>query len=78
MTVPSLRQLHRKTGLWSPIAWATAQTASLFIKHFPRDCFGVQTPKALPREVRQAIVRDAQARGFRIVKREISRNSARG
>lgn len=77
VTLPSLRQLHGKTGLWSPIAWATAQTASLFIKHFPRDCFGVHTPEALPREVRQAIMRDVRARGFRIVKREASRNASR-
>jgi hypothetical protein len=77
VAVPTLRQLHRKTGLWSPIAWATAQMASLFIKHLPRDCFGVHAPEALPREVRRAILRDARVRGFRLVKRETSRNFSR-
>ena len=68
-TMPSLYLLYRQGELRSPIAWATARMASLFVKHFPRHLAGVHAPEALPREIRRAILRDARARGFRIVKR---------
>ncbi len=68
VTMPSLSLLYRQGELRSPIAWATARMASLFVKHFPRDLTGVHTPEALPQEVRRAILRDVRARGFRIVK----------
>jgi hypothetical protein len=71
--VPSLFQLRRQGLLCSPIAWATAQMASLFVKHFPRDRFGVSAPESLPAEIRRAVLRDARARGFRISKRVKSR-----
>jgi uncharacterized protein YbjT (DUF2867 family) len=67
-TMPSLSLLYRQGELRSPIAWATARMASLFVKHFPRDLTGVHAPEALPQEVRRAILRDARARGFRLVK----------
>lgn len=76
-TMPSLSLLYRQGELRSPIAWATARMTSLFVKHFPRDLTGVYAPEALPREVRRAILRDARAGGFRIVKRETSLNSSR-
>ncbi len=63
---PSLFQIHRQGLATSPIAWATAQMAALFIKHFPRETAGVFAPEALPAEVRQAILSDARARGIRI------------
>jgi hypothetical protein len=71
--VPSLFQLRRRGLLCSPISWATAQMASLFVKHFPRDQFGVFAPEALPGNIRRAILRDARARGFRVAKRVTSR-----
>ena len=67
--VPSLFQLRCKGSLCSPIAWATAHMAALFIKHFPRDTPGVHPPERLAMEIRRAILRDARARGFRVVKR---------
>jgi saccharopine dehydrogenase-like protein len=67
--MPSLFQLRRQGFLCSPIAWATAQMAALFIKHFPRDCFGVHPPESLPIDIRRAILRDARVRGFRVMKR---------
>ena len=67
--IPSLFQLRRQGLLCSPIAWATAQMAALFVKHFPRDQFGVHPPESLPVEIRRAILRDARARGFRVTKR---------
>ncbi|MCP9473358.1 MAG: saccharopine dehydrogenase NADP-binding domain-containing protein [Nitrospira sp.] len=67
-TMPSLSLLYRQGELRSPIAWATARMASLFVKHFPRNLTGVHAPEALPQEVRRAILRDVRMRGFRIVK----------
>jgi uncharacterized protein YbjT (DUF2867 family) len=67
-TMPSLSQLYRQGELRSPIAWATARMTSLFVKHFPPHFTGVHAPEALPQEIRRAILRDARARGFRIVK----------
>lgn len=73
VTVPSLFQLRRQGLLCSPIAWATAQMAALFIKHFPRESFGVHPPESLPMEIRRSILRDARARGFRVMRRMRSR-----
>lgn len=72
VAVPSLFQLRRRGMLRSPIAWATAQLASLFVKHFPRDQSGVQPPESLPETIRRAILRDVRARGIRITKRVTS------
>ena len=74
-TMPSLYLLCRQGELRSPIAWATAHMASLFVKHFPRGLIGVHPPEALPQKVRRAILRDAHRRGFRIVKRVTTRTS---
>jgi hypothetical protein len=67
--VPSLFQLRRRGLLCSPIAWATAQMAALFIKHFPRELAGVHPPESLPVTIRRAILRDARARGVCVTKR---------
>jgi hypothetical protein len=69
VVVPSLFQLRRQGWLCSPIAWATAQMTALFIKHFPRELFGVTPPEALPAAIRRAILRDVRPRGFRVTKR---------
>lgn len=63
---PTLYQI-RQRGLYStPIAYATAHLAALFIKHFPRELAGVYPPEALPAETRQAILADARSRGINI------------
>jgi Saccharopine dehydrogenase NADP binding domain len=61
---PSLYQILRRGLLATPIAYATAHIAALFIKHFPRELAGVYPPMALPREIRQAVLRDVRARGI--------------
>ncbi len=71
--VPSLFQLRRRGILSSPVAWATAKMAALFIEHFPRENHGVHAPEALPVKIRRAILRDAGARGIRIARRITSR-----
>lgn len=71
VTVPSLYLLRRRGLLCSPIAWATAEMAALFVKHFPRKLVGVHPPEAFPAEIRQAILRDARFRGIQLVKQVI-------
>ncbi len=63
---PTLYQIRIRLMRTTPIAYATARMASLFIKYFPRDLAGVFPPEALPKEIRRAILADAKARDFRI------------
>lgn len=63
---PSLHQIRRREVYTSPIAWATAHMAALFVKHFPRGLAGVHPPEALPPKTRQAILSGAGAYGIRV------------
>jgi hypothetical protein len=64
VTFPSLYQIRLRGLTVSPVSYATAQTASLFIKHFPRDSSGVLPPGSMPVEDRQAILKDLKSRGI--------------
>lgn len=68
-TFPSLHQIRRREVYTSPIAWATAHMAALFVKHFPRKAPGVHPPEALPAATRQAILSGAAAYGIRVSRR---------
>ena len=63
---PSLFQIRQHGLALSPISYATAQMAALFVKHFPRDLAGVFPPGAIPLEDRQAIFKDLKSRGIRL------------
>ena len=63
---PSLYQIRQRGLALSPISYATAQMAALFIKHFPRESAGVFPPGAIPLENRQAIFKDLRSRGIRV------------
>jgi hypothetical protein len=63
---PSLYQIRQRGLALSPVSYATAHMASLFIKHFPRDSAGVFPPGAIPLENRQAILKDMKARDIRV------------
>jgi hypothetical protein len=63
---PSLYQIRQRGLALSPISYATAQMAALFIKHFPRESAGVFPPGAIPLENRQAILQDLRSRGIRV------------
>jgi hypothetical protein len=63
---PTLRDMRRQEVHASPIAWATAHLAALFVKHFPRGLPGVHPPEALPAEIRRAVLAGARAYGIRI------------
>jgi hypothetical protein len=62
MAVPNLSLLRRQSLRCSPIAWATARMAALFIKHFLHDRFGVRFTEPLPIDIRLAIIRESRAR----------------
>ncbi|MBE7499056.1 MAG: saccharopine dehydrogenase NADP-binding domain-containing protein [Verrucomicrobiales bacterium] len=67
----SLRQLRRRGLLTTPIAYAAAECAAAFIKHWPGEVAGVLPPEALPGIVRQHIISDLRRSGFRF-SREVS------
>ncbi|HXF67986.1 MAG TPA: saccharopine dehydrogenase NADP-binding domain-containing protein [Burkholderiales bacterium] len=66
---PTLHRICRSGVYASPIAWANAQLAALFVKHFPRKLPGVHPPEALPAAIRRAVLAGARARGIRITRR---------
>jgi saccharopine dehydrogenase (NAD+, L-lysine-forming) len=63
---PSLFQIRQRGLIATPISYATAHVAALFVKHFPRDEAGVLEPEMLPADTRRAIVAELRSRDFRI------------
>ena len=63
---PSLFQIRQRGLISTPISYATAHIAAVFIKHFPRDEAGVLEPEMLPAETRRAILAEVRSRDFRI------------
>ena len=63
---PTLFQLRMRGITATPISYATAHVAALFVKHFQRDSGGVFPPEALPIEVRRKILAEARLRDIRI------------
>src|SRR5215469_5378435 len=63
---PTLYQIRQRGLISTPISYATAHLAALFVKYFPRDSAGVMGPSELPGAARRAILNDARSRDFRI------------
>ena len=63
---PTLYQIRRRGLIATPISYATAHLAAIFVRHFPRDLAGVMSPASLPVDTRRAILADARSRDFRI------------
>jgi hypothetical protein len=63
---PTLYQIRGRGLTSTPIAYATAHLAAIFIKHFPRTLAGVIDPATLPSDTRRAILAEARSRDFRI------------
>src|SRR3989454_1781395 len=63
---PTLYQIRRKGLFTTPVAYATAHVAALFIKFFPRDISGVFAPEMLPAETRRAILAGIRNNSIRI------------
>ena len=63
---PTLYQIRQQGRFTTPVAYATAHVAALFIKFFPRELSGVFAPEMLPPEMRRAIVAGMRAHSVRI------------
>src|SRR5277367_4966886 len=63
---PTLYQIRRQGRYTTPVAYATAHVAALFIKHFPRESVGVFAPEMLPLEMRRAIIAGIRTHSVRI------------
>ena len=63
---PTLFQIRRQGKFTTPIAYATAHIAALFIKFFPRELAGVFAPEMLPAETRRAILSGIRNNSIRI------------
>lgn len=75
-TFPSLYQIRQHGLALSPVSYATAQMAALFIKHFPRDTPGVFPPSEIPLENRQAIFKDLKSRGILVTSKTVQKKLA--
>ena len=63
---PTLYQIRRQGKFTTPVAYATAHVAAMFIKFFNHDLEGVYAPEALPTEMRRAIVAGVRKHGVKI------------
>lgn len=63
---PTLYQIRQRGLLSTPIPYATAHLAAIFVKHFPRDMAGVIGPATLPLAARRAVLADVRSREFRV------------
>jgi len=63
---PTLYQIRQQGRFTTPVAYATAHVAALFIKYFPRELAGVFAPEMLPAETRRAILAGIRNNSIRI------------
>jgi saccharopine dehydrogenase-like NADP-dependent oxidoreductase len=65
-TFPTLYQIRLQGRFTTPVAYATAHVAALFIKFLPRELAGVFAPEMLPAEARRAILAGIRNNSIRI------------
>jgi saccharopine dehydrogenase (NAD+, L-lysine-forming) len=65
-TFPTLYQIRQQGRFTTPVAYATAHIAALFIKFFPRGLGGVFAPEMLPAVTRRAILAGIRNHNIRI------------
>lgn len=63
---PTLYQIRQQGRYTTPVAYATAHVAALFIKYFPRETAGVFAPEMLPLEMRRAIIAGIRSHSVKI------------
>jgi hypothetical protein len=63
---PTLYQIRQQGRFTTPVAYATAHVAALFIKYLQRDEAGVFAPEMLPVETRRAIVAGIRTHSVKI------------
>jgi saccharopine dehydrogenase (NAD+, L-lysine-forming) len=68
---PTLYQIRQQGRFTTPVAYATAHIAALFVKFFPRELTGVFAPEMLPAEIRRAILTGLRNGGIRITHKTI-------
>jgi saccharopine dehydrogenase (NAD+, L-lysine forming) len=66
---PTLYQIRQQGRFTTPVAYATAHMAALFIKFFPRELAGVLAPETLPVETRRAILSGIRNNSIRITQK---------
>ncbi len=66
---PTLYQIRRQGKCTTPVAYATAHVAALFVKFFPRELAGVFAPEMLPAETRRAILGGIRNNSIRITRK---------
>jgi hypothetical protein len=65
-TFPTLYQIRQQGRYTTPVAYATAHVAVLFIKFFPRELAGVFAPEMLPTDTRRAVLAGIRNNSIRI------------
>jgi hypothetical protein len=65
-TFPTLYQIRRQGKFTTPVAYATAHVAALFVNHFPKDLYGVYAPENLPAPMRRAILAGIRKNGVKL------------
>ena len=68
---PTLYQIRQQGRYTTPVAYATAHLAALFIKYFPRESAGVYAPEMLPLEIRRAIIAGIRSHRVKITHKTI-------
>lgn len=73
---PTLYQIRQQGRFTTPVAYATAHVAALFVKFFPRELAGVFAPETLPDETRRGILSGIRNNSIRIThKTTVLKNS---
>lgn len=66
---PTLYQIRQQGRFTTPVAYATAHVAALFIKYFEREKRGVFAPETLPADARRAILAGVRAHSVKITQK---------
>jgi len=66
---PTLYQIRQQGRYSTPVAYATAHAAALFIKYFRREEAGVFAPEMLPAETRRVVVAGIRRHGVKITQK---------
>jgi hypothetical protein len=63
---PTLYQIRQQGLYTTPVAYATAHAAALFVKYFRREQAGVLAPEMLPSEIRREIIAGMRSHSVKI------------
>ncbi len=65
-TFPTLYQIRRQGRFTTPVAYATAHVAALFVHNFPKELYGVFAPEMLPAPTRRAVLAGLRKYGVKL------------